>query len=381
MTSVLRRAAVVIIAVFAGVWVLGSTTPPKIDAHPGPGDPFTTPEPDPQQPDRGGKARPGTPGDDRGLGFQLSAHHRSQANRAHAVMERLSESGAGWVRVDVGWATLQPNGPGAFDRWYVDLIDDVIAGAREQDLKVIFALWLTPSWASESGSPYAPPTDEATYARAIGKAASRWGEDVAAWEVWNEPNFTTFFEGADPAVYTRLLCDAYPAVKQHDESPVLFGGLMYNDDAWLTAAYEAGAGDCFDALATHPYVGPSDASPDTPAVGAVWRLTHTPAMRGVMDEWGDTEKRIWITELGWSSGPDSEGNPWDRPVTPRRQARYLGQAVDLVRNRYPYVGPIIWYRDLDGRTDSYQDGFGLLHPDLTPKPALAAFEAAVKGRP
>jgi hypothetical protein len=154
---------------------------------------------------------------------------------------------------------------------------------------------------------------------------------------------------------------------------------MYNDDAWLADAYRAGAKGCFDALATHPYVGPSDAAPDTPSVGAIWRLTHTPAMRKVMDEWGDTKKRIWVTELGWSSGPDNLGNPWDRPVTPRQQARYLREAVELIRTEYPYVGPIIWYRDVDGPTDSYQDGFGLMHPDLTSKPAFAALRAAVRG--
>jgi hypothetical protein len=302
-----------------------------------------------------------------------------KAAPALAVMDRLQQAGAGWVRIDVGWSALQPNGPGAFEEWYAELLDDVIAGARARDLKVIVSLWLTPAWASESGSVYAPPSDVSDYADAMAGAAQRWGPDVAAWEVWNEPNFDAFFAGADPATYTRLLCAAYGAVKKHDSSPVLFGGLMYNDDAWLADAYEAGAKDCFDHLATHPYVGPSDASPDTPSVGAIWRLTHTPAMRDVMDEWGDTGKRIWVTELGWSSGPDNLGNTWDRPVSPRRQARFLREAVELIRTEYPYVGPIIWYRDIDGPTESYPDGFGLMHADLSPKPALAAFRAAARG--
>jgi hypothetical protein len=295
-------------------------------------------------------------------------------------MDRLRRAGARWVRVDIGWSALQPDGPGRFDDWYAGLLDDVIAGAHARGLRVIVSLWLTPTWASSTGSIYAPPSDVSDYADAIGAAAERWGDDVAAWEVWNEPNFDAFFVGADPATYTRMLCAAYPAVKRHDDSPVLFGGLMYNDDKWLAEAYDAGAKDCFDALATHPYVGPSDAAPDTPSVGAVWRLTHTPAMRSVMDEWGDTRKRIWVTELGWSSGPDNQGNPWDRPVSPKVQARFLGEAVALIRAEYPYVGPIIWYRDVDGPSDSYHDGFGLMRPDLGAKPALGAFKAAALGK-
>lgn len=376
------RTVVVTIAAVAAVtaaWLLGSTVPTPTGAQPDPVTPtYGTVDPDDEAPPRA-EHRSRQPDDL--LGVQLSAHHTDRPNRAWAVMDRLAAAGAGWVRVDVGWQTLQPDGPGPFEPWYARLIDDVVAGAQERGLKVILDFWLTPPWASASGSPYAPPTDPATYARAIGMAADRWADDVDAWEIWNEPNFDVFFEGADPTTYTRLLCAAYPALKEHDDSPVLFGGLMYNDDGWLEEAYDAGAGACFDGVATHPYVGPSDAAPDTPAVGEVWRLTHTPAMRAVMTEWGDRDKRIWITELGWSSGPDSEGNEWDRPVTPGTQARFLRQAVQLIRSRYSYVGPIIWYRDVDGPTDSYKDGFGLLRPDLGPKPAMHAFKAAVRRQP
>lgn len=377
MTVYLRRVVIIALAAVLGAWMLGSTIPAQIgtvaepigpDAGPAPSEPVE-PAPDAKK----------VPPRDHGLGVQLSAHHGVNAAEALAVMDRLQRAGARWVRIDVGWSALQPDGPGPFEQWYVDLLDDVIAGARERGLRVIVSLWLTPEWASQSGSLYAPPSDVSDYADAMATSAQRWGAKVAAWEVWNEPNFPTFFEGADPATYTRLLCAAYRAVKRYDDSPVLFGGLMYNDDAWLADAYRAGAKDCFDALATHPYVGPSDAAPDTPSVGEIWRLTHTPAMRKVMDEWGDTGKRIWVTELGWSSGPDNLGNEWDRPVTPQRQAQYLGEAVELIRSEYPYVGPIIWYRDVDGPTDSYPDGFGLMHADLSPKPALAAFRAAVRG--
>ncbi|WGX95213.1 cellulase family glycosylhydrolase [Nocardioides sp. L-11A] len=388
MSGLLRRSSAVIailaVAGIVGVLLIGSTAPSPIGAQPDPAAPSGEVAPQPASqpaPQSTGQPAPSPrTGADVDLGFQLSAHHSDRADQAIAVLDRLRRAGARWVRVDVGWQTLQPQGPGPFDQWYVELLDEVFTGARERGLRVIVSLWLSPSWATDGGSPYAPPDDVGDYADAIAAAARRWGADVAAWEIWNEPNFPVFFEGADPATYTRLLCAAYPAVKRYDDAPVVFGGLMYNDDGWLRRAYEAGARDCFDVLATHPYVGPSDAPPDTPAVGAVWRLTHTPAVRAVMEEWGDGAKQIWITELGWSSGPDSAGNPWDRSVTPRQQAAYLGDAVRLVRARYPYVGPIIWYRDIDGPSDTYQDGFGLLHPDLRPKPALRALRDAARRR-
>ncbi|GAA3824121.1 cellulase family glycosylhydrolase [Nocardioides panacisoli] len=380
MSKLVVRLVILVVATAAGVWMLGSTLPPRIEALPDSSGDHQHATGGPDHRHRHGHQAPTGPERDHELGVQLSAHHAATSKRALVVMDHLAAAGASWLRVDVGWATLQPDGPGPFAGWYTDLLDDVLARAHRLGLKVILALWQTPAWASTSGSPYAPPTHDSDFAEAIGTAAQRWGDDVDAWEVWNEPNFDAFFEGADPATYTRLLCAAYPAVKHYDQSPVLLGGLMYNDDDWLREAYEAGAKDCFDGVATHPYVGPSNAPPDTPAVGAKWRLTATPAVRDVMKEYGDARKQIWITELGWSSGPDSKGNPWDIPVSPQTQAKFLRQAVELVRTRYPYVGPIIWYRDVDGRSRSYQDGFGLFHPDLTPKPALGAFEAAVRGR-
>lgn len=375
MTALLRRA--LLVAVILGIGIAGSVLTWQHDTSAESARPVA-PAPDVQPPvERAPEVRTGP---DTALGYQLSAHHAADGRRAIKVMDALRRTGAGWVRVDVGWPALQSRGPGGMDRWYADLLDDVFAAARQHGLRVIVSLWQTPAWASPNGSIYAPPRDVADYAAAIGLMAERWRDDVAAWEIWNEPNFDAFFQGADPATYTRLLCAAYPAVKRYDDSPVLLGGLMYNDDPWLERAYRAGAGPCFDALAVHPYVGPSDAAPDTPSVGEIWRLTHMPAMRAVLDEWGDARKQIWVTELGWSSGPDSQGNPWDRPVSPKVQAQYLSEAVALIRSRYPYVGPIIWYRDVDGPTRSYADGFGLLRPDLTPKPAFAALRTAARGR-
>lgn len=339
----------------------------------------TTPSATADPAERAEAAPDTTGGRDRALGVQLSAHHSGRVGYANRVMARLAEAGAAWVRVDVGWATLQSRSPGTFDAWYADDIDKVLASARQHGLKVILAFWQTPAWASPNGSLYAPPVDAADYGRAISRAAARWGRLVDAWEIWNEPNFEGFFEGADPIAYTRMLCAAYPAVKEYDDDPVLFGGIMYNDAPWLRRAYDAGAKGCFDGLAVHPYVGPSDAAPETASVGAVWRLTSTPMMHDVMREHGDGDKQIWITELGWSTGTENGGNAWDRAVTVPQQADFLRRAVQLIRSDYPYVGPIIWYRDVDGPTKAYQDGFGLMHPDLSAKPSLEAFEASVRG--
>ena len=311
------------------------------------------------------------------LGVHLASLYEAGPLRRRKILDRIARAHASWIRIDIGWASLEPNGSGQYAEWYVRLIDNVLREADRRDLKVLAMFWATPAWANGGRRPRVPPTDEADYAHALGWAAARWGGTVDAWEIWNEPNSRSFLRGASPARYARLLCAAYPSLKAVDASPVLTGGLEYNDDGWLRRLYDAGARGCFDAVATHPYVAPSDAPPEARDVGEVWRLTHTPAVRRVMRLNGDGSKRIWITEIGWSTGISDDPDPWDQGVPMRVQAAYLKRAVELVRDRYRYVGPIFWYRDVDGRHgDAHERGLGLLRRNLRPKPALRAFREA-----
>lgn len=297
------------------------------------------------------------------------------------ILTQLAAAGVTWVRIDISWATLQPDRDGYDTKWAVPFYDRVFAQARAKGLKVLGTFWQAPHWANDSANVNTPPRDPAQFAAAAAWAAHRWASSVDAWEIWNEPNSGDFFTGSDPAAYTRVLCATYPAVKKADpNSPVLFGGLMYNDDAWLRRAYAAGAHGCFDVMATHPYEGPSNAPPQTADDGNAWHLTHVPAVHQVMVANGDGDKPIWFTEFGWSSGQPANPEPWDTGVSEQTQAAYLTQAVNLTASRYPYVKAVFWFRAADHSTaDAHEDHYGLLRTDLTPKPALAAM-GALNGR-
>ncbi|GAB2976420.1 hypothetical protein [Nocardioides montaniterrae] len=311
------------------------------------------------------------------LGVNISPATWMSATRRRYVMTRIADAGARWIRMDIGWVTLEPT-RGHFAGWYAKLVDGILADAHRHGLKVLAMFWLTPGWANGDAGIRAMPTRVADYGDALRWASRRWASRVDAWEIWNEPNHPDYLIDTSPIKYTRLLCAAYPAVKEYDSSPVVTGGLQYNDARFLRGMYLNGARRCFNAVGTHPYVAPADVPPDAPDIG-VWRLTHTPAVRKVMTDFGDADKKIWMTEIGWSTGVSDDPDPWDQGVTPQVQARYLEQAVALVRQRYRYVGPIFWYRDVDG-TDSnaWGNGLGLFWRSLTPKPALAALSAASK---
>lgn len=298
------------------------------------------------------------------------------------VFDKLAAAGATWVRIDVGWRSLQPTSRDSYDPWAVGFTDRVIEMATSRGLKPLITLWLTPDWANGGRGDKVLPTDPADYARVAQWAASRWAGKVAAWEVWNEANSEAFLVGTDPVAYTRLLRAAYPAFKAGDpNAKVVFSGTEYNDDRWIARAYAAGAKGAFDVMATHPYQGVHDAAPETPDDGTMWTMRHAAAVRRLMVEQGDGDKPLWFTEFGWTSHGNSNVGlaNWDRGVTEQQQGEYFVRTLQLISREMPYVTNVFWFNDRNRSSGNPRlDNYGLLRNDLTPKPALLTLAAHLK---
>lgn len=296
-----------------------------------------------------------------------------------AVLDTLADAGLNTVRLDVSWAMVQPHDATGYDPWGVGFVDRVVAMCTTRGLTPLITLWLTPAWANGGRGERVLPDDPADYARAARWIARRYAGRVLGWEVWNEPNSADFLVGADPAAYAGLLRAAYPAFHAGDPgTPVVFGGLQYNDDEWITRAYAAGAGGHFDVLATHPYPGVADQSAHTPDDGTRWTLTHAAVVRRVMAAHGDGDKPLWFTEFGWSTHANPPGTPhWARGVSEATQAAYLVGALDLIQATMPYVERVYWYAERDSPAcgGPHNQNFGLLRADHSAKPILTAIRS------
>lgn len=291
------------------------------------------------------------------------------------MADAVAGAGAGWVRLDVAWASLQPDGPDRWDlAWGVPRVDEAIATARAKGLRVLLTFYWAPEWATGGGGKAAHPSP-AAYARAIGWVAQRWGDDVDAYEIWNEPNGKRFWKPTDAEAYTRVLTAAYPAVKAADPSAeVVLGGLEYVDLDWLQQLYDAGAAGSYDVLAVHPYPSPGDLPPGAAPDGTRYRFRNLDELVVVMREHGEAEVPVWLTEVGWSAHEnDADAEVWALGVSETDQARFLYDSVRLVSSRYPQVQGWFWYTVRDTRLgDVHQDGFGLLRADGSRKPAWFA---------
>ncbi len=313
------------------------------------------------------------------------------ATRA-AVLDKLAAAGVRAVRIDVGWDGLQPSSSAlpAESSWYVKLLDGCVAGARARGMDVMLTLDRAPSWARPAAyksTARVLPADPRSIAPVSGWLASRYGGQVSAIEVWNEPNLRDFVQVVDPAAYVRVLKAAHGAIKAADPRvKVVFSGAdrvavspgASAVDDFYSLAYKAGAHGAFDVMAVHTYQGPADAPHDAPDAGT-WRITHMPHLLSLMASNGDGSVPVWVTEFGWSVHANAAGaKPWDMGVTADQQARYTVGALDLMA-RWPQVTQAYVYAERQKATGNvHQDGFGLLNRDLSPRPVYLALAARAK---
>ncbi len=301
----------------------------------------------------------------------------SDTAEKEVVLDELADHGLTWVRLDIGWASVQPDGPDGYDPNAVQDVREAATMARERGMQVLGMFWLTPAWAGPDKQQ--APRDADDYASALAGLVEAVPE-VSAWEVWNEPNRESFFASTDPATYARLLSTAHDAVKEvAPEATVVMGGTAYNDAAWIEEALAAGAAGHYDVMATHPYGAPADQPPDAAADGTKYTFRHLDAVRGAMARHGDGDLPVWLTELGWSTHANTGGTePWERGVSEAVQARYSARVLHVLSRDFPYVEVVIYYNAVDhetGTTSQY-DNYGLMRDDLSPKPVLDALAAA-----
>lgn len=259
-----------------------------------------------------------------------------------AGLESLRPPSAPWNRLwdmQVAWREVNP-APGVFD-W--SILDRRIAQVESWGARPLLVLGLTPQWAAadpNAGDPRwgagsaSPPADESTWTSYVNAVASRYGDRIGAYEVWNEANLKTFWTGTPaqmvqltklardqiksitpnaivlaPSVTTRLLSGGRFSAAFLSEMKAAGIGLGSAFDAWAIHTYPAGnAGVSFDGgCNADPSKGqtPQDcidgASPKLAAQQRVSdvRQWQQAVISAVGLDSGAMEKPIWDTEINY----------------------------------------------------------------------------------
>jgi len=332
----------------------------------------------------------------------------------NATIGKVKESGFGWVRVQLIWRDFERE-PGFYD---FAITDPQIDAAHNAGLRVLLSVVKAPEWAQAGGG--LPETQgglDAFY-NMMRRVSGRYAGKVQAYEIWNEQNLAGEVGGnVRVAPYLAVLKNGYQGVKKNDPTAwVLFGGLTptavnkanvaLDDVEYLRQFYALNNGEgrqYYDALAAHP--GSASNAPDTrfpngtgqcpPAAterygsanGTCWNSSpdfyfrRIEEQRAVMEQNGESAKRIWLTEFGWDSctggAPAPAGYEYCQVITREQQAAYIVRAFEIGKNEWPWMGVMfLWnlnYAAAPGiPADDEKYGWSILGPGFTNFPAFDA---------
>lgn len=288
---------------------------------------------------------------------QLSlASLRTELDKIKNVM------GAELVRASAFWDTIETS-DNVFN-W--TKCDNVVAECQARDLRLVFHIAQTPTWAVPGGS-WTPPTTTTQlnqWKSFLQTMAARYGSDVDLYEIWNEPNGASFWTPGTatstwPGQYAKVLRYAHDGLKAGDPTVTIAAmntnrGLV---SGWLDDVYDAleadvGVPTCqangyfYDVLSVHPYA-----------------LTHAPSLAegsdDIADSWGGSIGRcfldyrrardlvhtregvfkpVYMGEFGYNT----DGSSNNGPVADATRATYVPMAFDLIRDD-GFVIALTWY--------------------------------------
>jgi hypothetical protein len=287
---------------------------------------------------------------------------------AHALHTKV-------VRVEIPWAVFEPQSPERVEPGPLAAADRLISEASAAGIRVIMGVDDTPCWASSAPStilsrcdPSAkseanawPPSDPTAYGAFVALLAGRYGTQLAAIEVWNEPDESNeaYLAGPEkPARYAAILRAAYPAIKGANPNvPVLAGALVGSNGRFLRELYAAGIKGYYDGLAVHYY---------NLTLGSL-RSIHEAQLAN-----GDTTP-VWLDEFGWSScWPAQQIEQEQGCVTEQVQALNITNTLRALA-RTPWVAAAVLYK----LQSSPLEEFGLFSTSGAHKPAFAALARAL----
>lgn len=236
----------------------------------------------------------------------IGAHSMLQLNSPYGFMQEMfakaARMHASAIRLDVAPSVVfvNPSQPPDFSG-----LDQVIALSEQYHLRVVGDLFTVPSWIADCQTSTSQPTrcgtdDLSDYRSMIAQIVAHADPVVRDWEIWNEPDSASFFNGT-PEQYAQMLRVAHDAIKEIDpQDNVLLGGISgvwgMNWLAQVFAVPGAGAEHAFDIASIH-----ERSSLDVLAADVT-------SWKRFLAGYGFAGP-LWVTEHGYPSDPAFQYDP------------------------------------------------------------------------
>ncbi len=318
------------------------------------------------------------------IGVNVALEHADDAT-VEATLDAIAAAGLVWVRQRFPWDAIEPE-PGAFrwERW-----DRLVDAARTRGLHLIAVLDGSPAWArpQDPDNPLAPPRDPSAFGRFAAAFATRYGDRIDHYQIWDEPNIQPHWSGKiNPAGYVALLREGALAVRRADPDAIVLtaalaptleeGPWNLSEVLFLREMYRAGAAPWFDVVAAQPFG--FEEAPDRPPAADRLNFARVALLRAEMERAGDGEKPIWGVRFGWHAlMRPGERSIWGS-VSPAEQAAWAEAAVRRAQVEWPWLGALLWavWQPAAVPPGDPLWGFALVGQDGRPRATLSALAAA-----
>ncbi len=276
----------------------------------------------------------------------------------------MKEAGIGMVRQTFAWNGIE-NVQGKFHFERHDLILDIL---ERKGLRTLGVISFSAAW---TGRAWNDPPDPKQFSEFVRTVIHRYKTRIKYWEIWNEPDQTTYWSKQDNMQsYVELVKQVYPVIKQEDPTAVVILGSV-NTPFPLRRMYQGGVQPYFDVANIHPFVNPL-LPHSLERVKKIYEGT-----RKIMAEFGDENKSIWITEIGCPEVQkiDQHKTWWEgRAPSEEQQAQWV-TALYTEPLKWPGIGKVFWafFRDTENFNDAV-DHFGLIRHNFKRKPAYNSYK-------
>ncbi|MFZ0547117.1 MAG: cellulase family glycosylhydrolase [Candidatus Promineifilaceae bacterium] len=339
----------------------------------------------------------GPPLDRNQIGIQVHLHRED----IPGIFDHLQALHMGWVKVQVSWKLYQPE-PDRLDEVLFAELDELVAKAAENNIKVLLSVAKAPEWSRPTTELDGPPIDYDHYRAFMALLAARYTGRVAAYELWNEANLQREWNGVslNAADLVALIRAGATGVRSVDGTAVLISGApsptgindgitAVDDRQYFREMVAAGVLDVVDAVGAHPYgwANPPDATAANPDSAATSHNNHPSFFfldtlqdyHAILEGAGRPETPIWVTEFGWGSfdrleAPPPAGVEFMNDVSEWQQAVYILRAYEIGQS-LEWVGPMFLWNLNFGPTlgpDFIETGFSVLRPDGSRRPVYEA---------
>jgi hypothetical protein len=332
------------------------------------------------------------------------------------TLRTMSRLGVDLTRFQLRWDLITPTRPAEPARpddpaYAWGAYDEAVIVAKRRNIRVLFSILGTPAWANGGQAfNYAPDSVEDLRDFALAAARRYSGTfrlpdgrllpKVDLWAAWNEPNLPFFLRvaerepGASPAdataqAYAEMCTTVWEAVHEVGRELGIRERVACGETSarrksadslgpveFLQAIAEAGAR--FDVYAHHAHPpNPSVEPSEVPRGPGTVTLANIDTLLAELDRLYGSDMRLWITEYGYQTKPDTIG------ISFPTQAQSLEEAF-AIADSHPRTDMLVWFL-LKDEPDHNGEAFGvpgwqsgLVTAAGKRKPSFQAFERAAQ---